>query len=1051
MKFIGDVLMKPERSSFQLLGVTRSKAKMYEYQVPEDYHIQIIKDPSRLFNLSIGILGSLSAMINSENIEGERFSQVQESLKFSARFFDSYLQARLNEELDPYLLLLGSAAYYLCDLPGSSYVLIQQLGLKCPYIEAGGLESLLFWLLQGNVENEIDEELGPYIDSITRVKNSMIDYVYYGKEEDSLIKNTIDIRKEAYDYGTPRELLFSDIIGAVIKKRISNSVWSCLPRYSGIDIEFWRVTINKSTFIKEFWPAQHLLGKAGIFRGESGVVQMPTSAGKTKATEIIIRSAILSGRTSLAIVVAPFRALCNEISNSLKESYNNETVNIDELSDVMQTDFEIQKYLERKQILIVTPEKLLYVLRQAPELALGIGLLIYDEGHQFDNGSRGITYELLLTSLKSMISEEIQTVLISAVIKNAEAVGNWLNGEGHAVVSGTNLTPTYRTVAFTSWLDQMGRLEFVQQNNPDRREFFVPRIIEQHQLQLRNRERKERVFPEKADSQSIALYLGIKLISNGSIAIFSGTKAYIASMCEKVVEAYDRELGLTKPINYSDQEEIQKLYFLYEQNLGGEAIYTQSASLGILTHHGSTPHGIRLSVEYAMQRGMAKFVICTSTLAQGVNLPIRYLILANLYQGSKRIKTRDFHNLIGRTGRSGMHTEGSVIFADPIIYDRRRTRRSRWRWEQAKELLDPSNSEPCASTLLQLFEPFSSDDNKYFFQRDILDYIKAYLDNPESIDLLLEEIVFSFNEQGFTMKGLVQQMEYKLKIVSSIESYLMTHGDELDYEQEAITELAKGTLAYYLGNEDEKMMIVELFKLLSRNILNKIPEESKRNAFGKTLYGVDTTLELEKWLQENIEAITKCSNLNELLFVFWPVFTKYAQNSLIRKCNKPGVLKEVAIGWIEGKPFKELYNLIREHDVRLISGKQLRHFSIDHLVELCENILAYDSTLILGAVVEIINFTETEEVDSIIDNIQLLQKRMKYGLLTQKEIIIYELGFADRIVCNDISTVISDGLFHKNAVISELKQMEENIREILKSYPSYFNVVFKNLLTSNLL
>jgi cytochrome c biogenesis factor len=57
----------------------------------------------------------------------------------------------------------------------------------------------------------------------------------------------------------------------------------------------------------------HLLGKEGIFSGQSAVIQMPTSAGKTKSTEIIIRSAFMSQRTKIAVVVAPFKALCHEI------------------------------------------------------------------------------------------------------------------------------------------------------------------------------------------------------------------------------------------------------------------------------------------------------------------------------------------------------------------------------------------------------------------------------------------------------------------------------------------------------------------------------------------------------------------------------------------------------------------------------------------------------------------------------------------------------------------------------------------------------------------
>ena len=122
----------------------------------------------------------------------------------------------------------------------------------------------------------------------------------------------------------------------------------------------------------------------------------------------------------MAVIVAPFRALCHEIRNSLSGAFRGEPVNIDELSDVLQSDFNINELLGQKQILVITPEKLVYVLRHNPEIAEQIGLLIYDEGHQFDTGIRGITYELLVTSLKSMVPKGIQTILISAVIMNAD-------------------------------------------------------------------------------------------------------------------------------------------------------------------------------------------------------------------------------------------------------------------------------------------------------------------------------------------------------------------------------------------------------------------------------------------------------------------------------------------------------------------------------------------------------------------------------------------------------------------------------------------------------
>ena len=95
-----------------------------------------------------------------------------------------------------------------------------------------------------------------------------------------------------------------------------------------------------------------------------------------------------------------------------------------------------EEMLERKTILIVTPEKLLYMLRRAPELSDSIGLVIYDEGHQFEGMARGPDYELLLTSLKITLPPEVQVILISAVIGNASDVAAWLVGIRNLLCTG---------------------------------------------------------------------------------------------------------------------------------------------------------------------------------------------------------------------------------------------------------------------------------------------------------------------------------------------------------------------------------------------------------------------------------------------------------------------------------------------------------------------------------------------------------------------------------------------------------------------------------------
>lgn len=96
--------MKPRKNSLRLYSATRSKAKMFEYYVPINYHIQLPEDPAKLFSLTIGILGDYCASINRED-RYEKNQELKKSLLFSARYFDSYIQTKLNTNLSAYFSL----------------------------------------------------------------------------------------------------------------------------------------------------------------------------------------------------------------------------------------------------------------------------------------------------------------------------------------------------------------------------------------------------------------------------------------------------------------------------------------------------------------------------------------------------------------------------------------------------------------------------------------------------------------------------------------------------------------------------------------------------------------------------------------------------------------------------------------------------------------------------------------------------------------------------------------------------------------------------------
>jgi POLQ-like helicase len=120
----------------------------------------------------------------------------------------------------------------------------------------------------------------------------------------------------------------------------------------------------------------------------------------------------------------------------------------------------------------------------------------------------------ILTSLRRRIPKDAQTLLISAVISNAEAIGAWLLGENPTIATSASLSPMQRRVAFTGWSRALGQLHFMEEEALDSEDFFVPRLISQQRLSRRGRETKERLFPDKDNSNAIALYLGIKLVTD---------------------------------------------------------------------------------------------------------------------------------------------------------------------------------------------------------------------------------------------------------------------------------------------------------------------------------------------------------------------------------------------------------------------------------------------------------------------------------------------------------------------------------------------------------
>ena len=137
--------MKPENNAKKILMYTQSMAKMTEFNVPEADQKAIIErytnPPEDLFILVIGILGRVSRDIIEHRNEASLLSLPGKDALFCANFFDSYKNSGRLNELSEYYLLVGSAAYYLAKLPGSSALLNQTL--ESPSLDVERLDNLL--------------------------------------------------------------------------------------------------------------------------------------------------------------------------------------------------------------------------------------------------------------------------------------------------------------------------------------------------------------------------------------------------------------------------------------------------------------------------------------------------------------------------------------------------------------------------------------------------------------------------------------------------------------------------------------------------------------------------------------------------------------------------------------------------------------------------------------------------------------------------------------------------------------------------------------------
>lgn len=424
----------------------------------------------------------------------------------------------------------------------------------------------------------------------------------------------------------------------------------------------------------ELWPSQRAaLPLIDAIDRPSFCVRMPTSAGKTRVAELAILRFLADYQdpATRCFYVAPFRSLAAEIERELRQHFAPLGIGVSMLYGGYDLSASDQHAEAEARLLVLTPEKFEAVLRLQPEAAASAKLVILDEGHIVDGGrgeERHLRIELFFHRILRLLRPHgCRFVVMSAVLPNAEEFAAWVSGSTENVVS-SSWRPARQLLGLLRWTGNAVSVHVTDDTGGKMgHPVYLKRFAEQRPCKgLMGLGRRQKPFP--ADAREAFAHAAILFARRGPTLVFVPIKDHAASFARDVslALATERVLGtadggdaeLTRPSGPA----WQRCQDVIVEALGRDAEVLSLLECGIALHHADLPQRVRLAIEELVREGTVRLLVATSTLAQGVNLPIETILVKSLWQGDAPLSTFDFWNICGRAGRAFRENEGLVLF-----------------------------------------------------------------------------------------------------------------------------------------------------------------------------------------------------------------------------------------------------------------------------------------------------------------------------------------------------------------------------------------------------
>ena len=445
----------------------------------------------------------------------------------------------------------------------------------------------------------------------------------------------------------------------------SSSVWAILPDDTPPGVG-QAMTLGDPP-VMTLWPPQvQLLAdpkrsplRAGVNRA---VLAFPTSAGKTLLAQLLVAHHIAVSGTGVCFV-APSHSLCREIREGLDRrlwALRSSTADGGPLGHLQDNSADV---------VVMTPEKLASRLRAGEQELLGeFGLFVLDEAHLVDDDTRGWSFETVISRLNSLTAHTDHRIfLLSAALGGTASVHTWLGTEG----AGTAETNTWRGPR---------RLHATYTTLPDKSSTTTRPPV--------GRERVERTVTDLYGIVKLYVDEGEAIASRkalvGQLAVTpSGSETRptrpqqllpivrLAARSGPVLTVHSTRSNaerMAAEVANTRQESQRALPIvqLAEQRMGPTHGLVTALRRGVAYHHAALPADVQAEIEDAMRQGAIDIICATSTLTEGINLPVRTVIVSErgYYDGTEYhelIDSAGLMNAAGRAGRAGRETEGWVV------------------------------------------------------------------------------------------------------------------------------------------------------------------------------------------------------------------------------------------------------------------------------------------------------------------------------------------------------------------------------------------------------